>query len=47
MLCMIVDYYFILGLKVPNVEDSEEVLKIIETYITPNVFYPYNVSKIY
>ncbi|XP_060870754.1 nuclear RNA export factor 1 [Metopolophium dirhodum] len=27
---------------VPNVEDSDEVLKIIKTYITPVVFYPYN-----
>ncbi|KAE9534785.1 hypothetical protein AGLY_008077 [Aphis glycines] len=27
---------------VPNVEDSDEVLKIIQTYITPVVFYPYN-----
>jgi len=29
--------------KVPNVEDCDEVLKIIQTYITPVVFYPYNV----
>lgn len=27
----------------PDVEDSDEVLKIIQTYITPVVFYPYNV----
>ncbi|CAH1731565.1 unnamed protein product [Aphis gossypii] len=27
---------------VPNVENSDEVLKIIQTYITPVVFYPYN-----
>ncbi|XP_029344670.1 nuclear RNA export factor 1-like [Acyrthosiphon pisum] len=27
---------------VPNVEDSDEVLKIIQSYITPVVFYPYN-----
>ncbi|XP_060865132.1 nuclear RNA export factor 1-like [Metopolophium dirhodum] len=27
---------------VPNVEDCDEVLKIIQTYITPVVFYPYN-----
>ncbi|XP_060839178.1 nuclear RNA export factor 1-like [Rhopalosiphum padi] len=27
---------------VPNVEDSDEVLKIIQTYITPVIFYPYN-----
>lgn len=39
---IVINNYFIL--KVPNVEDSEEVLKIIETYITPNVFHPYNVS---
>ncbi|KAE9523233.1 hypothetical protein AGLY_016369 [Aphis glycines] len=27
---------------VPNVENGDEVLKIIQTYITPVVFYPYN-----
>ncbi|XP_050527451.1 nuclear RNA export factor 1-like isoform X2 [Daktulosphaira vitifoliae] len=27
---------------VPNVEDGDEVLKIIQTYITPVSFYPYN-----
>ncbi|KAL4152884.1 hypothetical protein QTP88_000717 [Uroleucon formosanum] len=27
---------------VPNIEDCDEVLKIIQTYITPVIFYPYN-----
>lgn len=33
----------ILCLKVPNVNNHEEVIKIIQAYIAPIAFYPYNV----
>jgi len=39
--------YHILIFKVPNVENRDEVLKIIQTYISPVVFYPYNVCYFY